>query len=810
MTQYAPSLAIAWTIAATEAQAGNAPAIEPAHLLLGICKLCDLDLDELLAALPQLDPRARVTIGSDVDRLQRIFGHMGLDHTRFRRRLRELVAREVPARYVGNVVHRDDAARACFRRAEELSAGAVGKSQLVLPEHLLQALLEEPQPSYSGLLAQMGVARPAKQLAAAPQHLQPPTTVVEGEETPAVAAPRVDRAQATPYLDRFGRDLTRAAREKKLSPVIGREREIRSLARALTQKRKNSAILVGDAGVGKTAVVEGLAQWVLTAEAPAVLQDAHIVEVSMASLLAGTKYRGEFEERVQALISEASMDRSIVLFIDEIHTLMGAGGEGASDAANILKPALARGDLRCIGATTTTEYRRYIEADSALQRRFQLVWVEEPTREAALSILRGLRLQFQAHHGLTIGDDALEAAVDLSLRYLPDYRLPDKAIDAIDQACARAHVPSVRSDLPPSVHVGRADVAIVISQRAGVPVQRVAEDEAKRLLHMETVLRRRVKGQDEALRVVSDAVRTARAGLKNPRRPVGVFLFVGATGTGKTELAKALAEFLFDDEGRLIRIDMSEYMARYAVSRLIGAPPGYVGYDEEGQLTGPVRTHPYSVVLFDEVEKAHPDVLNLLLQVLDEGHLTDTHGRVASFTEAIIIMTSNLGGGPTAQPKSVGFAAEKTAAATAGFDAGGYRQQILDALQQHLRPELRNRIQETVFFYPLSKEALRRVVDKVLDGVCTRLKERKMELALSDEAYDVLITAGYDPAFGARELERAVERLLVQPLGKALLEGRFEEGAALYVTVRDRELVLQDAGGTRAAHLSRWHGDGSE
>jgi ATP-dependent Clp protease ATP-binding subunit ClpC len=796
MTKYTPSIILIWSIAAAEAQAGHAAEIEPAHLLLGLGKLCDLDLDELRAGQPAAEAEVWQETEADAAELRRLFQQAGLDVTRFRRKLRALVAQAGSPEAGGEVTHRSQAARRVFRRAEEIAALAAGDEADLQPGHLLQALFELPDPPWAGLLVKLGLAGPLDQMFGAGAATPVETVRAQAEEQEAAAEAK--RPHPTPFLARFGRDLTRLAREGKLNPVIGRREEMRRLARVLAQQRKNNAILVGEAGVGKTCIVEGLAQRLAGPNPPPALQGKRLVEVTMAGLVAGAKYRGEFEERMQALITEASADENLILFIDELHTVLGAGGEGASDAANILKPALARGDLRCIGATTLADYRRTIEKDPALERRFQVVWVDEPTRQEALDILAGLQPRFEQHHGLTISEAALESAVELSMRYLPDFRLPDKAIDLVDQACATARIASlsVQSDQPAVTGIGRAEVAAVVAQRCRLPVEQVAEDEAQRLLNMEEALRRRVIGQDAAIQTVAAAIRAARAGLKPPHKPVGVFLFVGATGVGKTELAKALAEFLFDDERRLIRMDMSEYMEKHAVARLIGAPPGYIGYEEEGQLTGPVRTHPFSVVLFDEIEKAHPEVLNLCLQIFDEGRLTDARGRRVSFSEAVIIMTSNLGypARPAARP--LGF---RQGEATA-FSQTGYHQRIMAAVQQAFRPELLNRIQQIVFFEPIDEAAVRQIIDKFLDGLRVQLRPRRIELELSETAYALLLAQGFDPHFGAREMERAINRLLVQPLSQALLEGRFPDGAVIYVDAHDNNLVLSDLG--RTASLS--------
>jgi ATP-dependent Clp protease ATP-binding subunit ClpC len=617
---YSQDLVLAWTIAAAEAQAGNANEIEPSHLLLGLCKLCDLDLDQLFAAQREVHPAVRLQVEKGVEDLRRRFQRTSLDTTRFRRRLRTLVAKPGPGGGGKAPLHRTHASRRVFDRAERIAATESSKKGNVDASDLLHAVLELPNPLWAALLAEMGVHDPLGQMFG--PRAEAPGGSAEAKMASADAPPEAagtDQAHATPVLDRFGRDLTRLARDGKLRPIIGRREEMRTLARVLVQERKRNAILVGEAGVGKTGVVEGLAQRLVGPDAPSALQGTRLIEVSMAALVAGSSHRGEFEERMQAVITEATAN-DVILFVDEIHTVLGAGGSGASDAANILKPALARGDLRCIGATTIAEYRKHIEKDSALERRFQVVWVDEPTPAEAIDILKGLRPRFEAHHGMSITDAAIEAAVELSVRYLPDLRLPDKAIDLIDQAGAAGRMAtlSLQGGGPPAATLGRAEVATVVAQRCRLPVDQLAEDEAQRLLQMESALRRRVIGQDEAVNVVANAVRAARAGLKDPRRPIGVFLFVGPTGTGKTELAKALAEFLFGDEHRLVRIDMSEYMEKHAVSRLIGAPPGYVGHDEEGQLTGPVRTHPYSVVLFDEIEKAHVEILDLFLQIFEK------------------------------------------------------------------------------------------------------------------------------------------------------------------------------------------------
>jgi ATP-dependent Clp protease ATP-binding subunit ClpC len=776
MAQYSQSLIVVWKIAAAEAHAANGTEIEPAHLLLGLCKLPDIDLEGFLAAQPGAGAMLRSELSREMDGLRAAFQRMALDQARFRRRLRTLVKSPGPPAISDGVIHRSTDSRRLFKRAEEIArieTIATG----VRPVHLLMALMESPLQPWSGLLAEMGVGDPL----GAP--IDP-------------AAPSHSR---TPTLDRFGRDLTQLARDGKLDPVIGRREEMRRIVRVLAQKRKSNAILVGEAGVGKTCIVEGLAQRIVEPNPPPNLEGKRVVEVSMGTLVAGTKYRGEFEERMQGVVREAGENRDIILFIDEIHTVLGAGGaQGSVDAANILKPALARGDLQCIGATTIKEYRNHIEQDPALERRFQMVWIDEPTRQEAVEIIKGLRPRFEEHHGLAISDEAVEAAVELSMRYLPDFRLPDKAIDLIDQACASGRirtlsVSSVTSDGTP---IGRAEIAAVLSERVRLPIERVGEDELQRLLRMEEALSRRVIGQEEAVSAVSEAVRTARAGLNDARRPIGVFLFVGTTGTGKTELAKALAEFLFDDESRLIRVDMSEYMEKHSVSRLIGAPPGYVGHDEEGQLTGPVRTNPFSVILFDEVEKAHPDVLDIFLQIFDDGRLTDSRGRRVSFSETVIILTSNLGTRAEGPARPIGFGLAAAGAKEPDGDPEAYRRPIMDAVRRSLRPELLNRIGRVVFFYPLTEPAVRRIIDKILDNLRLRLKEKGIRLELTEAADALLMLEGFDPKFGAREMERTIARFVAEPLGAGIVEGRFGPGVAVCADARDGRMLLsvQDRG----------------
>jgi len=623
----------------------------------------------------------------------------------------------------------------------------------------------------------------------------PPADPFQPAEPEPAGAAEVSQGDGEPserILDRLGRDLTALARAGKLDPLIGRREELRRLGRILLQRRKPSAILVGDPGVGKTCLVEGLAQQIVAEDGPVRFRSARVVELAIGDLVAGTKYRGEMEERVQRLIRELQEEDDLILFLDELHLVMGLGRTENSnvDVANLLKPVLARAGVRLIGATTPEEYERYVARDRAFARRFEVVWIEEPSRDETLQILARLRGEFEEHHQVTIEDSAFEASVDLSRRYLPERRLPDKALDLIDQACARSVLGTFRrsaDDASKTFEIGREQIADVVAERCRVPRDRLLADDAARLDGLADALRERVIGQESVIEALVGALRSARAGLHAPDRPLASFLFVGPSGVGKTELAKALAEYLFDDEQLLLRIDMSEMMERHSVSKLIGAPPGYVGHGEEGQLTGPIRRTPYAVVLLDEVEKAHPQILDVLLQLLDEGRVTDALGRPASYREAIVIMSSNLGAGPDAQGRGgLGFGSTGP-----GFGGGVQeRSAIRAALEEQLRPEFLNRIDRVLEFAPLDLATLEEVVQREVELLRQRLGGR-IEVEVTEEARRALAERGYDPRYGARELRREVETTLSQPLAEALVSGDLPQDAVARLVFRSGELLLE-------------------
>jgi ATP-dependent Clp protease ATP-binding subunit ClpC len=651
------------------------------------------------------------------------------------------------------------------------------------------------------------------------------------------------RQQNTPLMDQLGIDLTAQAEQRKLDPVIGRQTEIERVIQILARRTKNNPALIGEPGVGKTAIVEGLAQRIVDGEVPQQVRDKRVWMLDVGSLVAGTIYRGQFEERMKRVIDEIKSTGAI-LFIDEVHMLVGAGAAGSSvDAANILKPALSRGELQCIGATTLDEYRRYIESDAALERRFQPVYVDEPSIEETIEILKGIRGRYEAHHNLDITDEALYSAAHLAARYVTDRYLPDKAIDLIDEAASRVRMykltdaPGMREtfeklkevkrqreeahsredfeeaaylrdreqdlrrqldqlrlgleDESHGLQVTDEDIAEVVSMWTGVPVMRIAGEESERLLQMEDALHERIVSQDEAIETIAKAVRRARAGLKDPRRPIGVFIFLGPTGVGKTELAKALAEFMFGTEDALLQLDMSEFMERHTVSRLVGAPPGYVGYYEGGQLTEAIRRRPYQVVLLDEIEKAHPEAFNMLLQIMEDGQLSDAKGRKVDFRNTILIMTSNVGVGQLNRQAALGFAVPQDEQRKAGQEYEHMKEKVLSQLKRVFRPEFLNRVDKTLVFRPLTKENLREIVDIQTKRLAPRLEEQGLTLEVTQAAKDILAEDGYDPDYGARPLRRAIMNLLEDPLSEGLLSGRFHEGDVIVADAVDDEIVFE-------------------
>ena len=701
------------------------------------------------------------------------------------------------------------------------------KADVIGTEHLLLSLLRDEDNIATQILHQFSVTYDAAR-AELNAMLSSKGAKDVGGTIPPAPDRKVERTK-TPVLDNFGRDLTKLAVEDKLDPVVGREKEIERVAQILSRRKKNNPVLIGEPGVGKTAIAEGLALRIVQKKVPRTLQDKRVVTLDLAGLVAGTKYRGQFEERMKALMNELEKARDVILFIDELHTIVGAGGaSGSLDASNMFKPALARGDIQCIGATTLDEYRKYIETDGALDRRFQKVMVDPPNYDETLQILNNIKFKYEEHHRVKYSEDAIESAVRLSSRYITDRHLPDKAIDVIDEAGSRVHmgnfevptnileleemIDKVRQEKATVVKkqdyeeaarlrdkerkfqaelevakkdwetnskdivhdVSEEDIATVVAMMTGIPVNRVAQTESEKLLKMEEALKKEIVGQDEAVSKLTKAIRRTRAGLKNPNRPIGSFIFLGPTGVGKTELCKALARYLFDSEDALVRIDMSEYMEKFSLSRLVGAPPGYVGYEEGGQLTEKVRRKPYSVVLFDEIEKAHPDIFSILLQVLDDGVLTDSFGRKVDFKNTIIIMTTNIGARDIKNIGSFGFGSEKAEDKYASL-----KNTLEDAMKRLFNPEFLNRVDETIVFRSLEKEDILKIIDIELRDLFKNIKDNKMHFALDDTAKNFLVEKGFDQKYGARPLRRAIQKYVEDPIAEEILRGSFKDGSKI-------------------------------
>ena len=720
-----------------------------------------------------------------------------------------------------------------YREAVRFKAAQIGT------EHILIAILREGDCVASRLLNTMGISV---------QKLYIDLLAAMGEDAPSIKDEMQrgnsgKRGSSTPALDSYSRNLTQMALDGKLDPVIGREHEIQRVIQILSRRTKNNPCLIGEPGVGKTAVVEGLAQRIAAGDVPDTIADKRVMTLDLSGMVAGSKYRGEFEERIKKVIAEVVEAKDVLLFIDEIHTIIGAGGaEGALDASNILKPSLARGELQLIGATTINEYRKYIEKDSALERRFQPVTVDEPSEEESIAILKGLRSRYEEHHRVEITDDALEAAVKLSSRYINDRFLPDKAIDLIDEAASKVRLsnytkPSKIKDYEAQIDdleeekesairdeayekagdikkkqeklkekirltlekwekeketrklvVGENEVADVVAGWTKIPVKKLAQEESERLKNLEGILHERVVGQEEAVTAVSKAIRRGRIGLKDPKRPIGSFLFLGPTGVGKTELSKALAEAMFGTESSLIRVDMSEYMEKHSVSKMIGSPPGYVGYEEGGQLSEKVRRNPYSVILFDEIEKAHPDVFNILLQVLDDGHITDAQGRKIDFKNTIIIMTSNAGAENIIAPKRLGFGVATDAKADHEFMKG----RVMEEVKRLFKPEFLNRIDEIIVFHPLNKDNMKEIVSIMLSVINKRaMQQMGIELDVDESGKEYLIDKGYDEKYGARPLRRAIQSLLEDSLAEKILDGTVKEGERVLVSKGENGLIFE-------------------
>jgi len=800
------------TLAQEEAQRFNHNYIGTEHILLGLVREGDGIAAKVLSNLGAELNKVRSAVEFIIGRGERtVKGEIGL--TPRAKRVIELAVDE----------------------ARRLGHNYIGT------EHLLLGLLREGEGVAAGVLESLGISL---------EKVRSETVRILQQTMPQLSS-GARTSSRTPTLDQLSADLTAMARAGKLDPVIGRDKEIERVVQILSRRTKNNPVLIGEPGVGKTAIVEGLAHRIVAGEIPETLRGKRVLALDIGSLVAGTKYRGEFEERLKKVIDEIKTAGNCMLFVDEMHTIVGAGAaEGAVDASNILKPSLARGEIQCIGATTADDYRKHVEKDAALERRFQPISVGEPTIEETIEILRGVKSRYEEHHGLTISDEAVNAAASLAARYIPDRFLPDKAIDLVDESASRVRIRHLSTpsglkeaeqaleklrgekeaaiasqqydyaaelrdrelnlaekiggieqegkkvEIPP---VTEEDIAEVVSMWTGIPVVRMAKDETTRLLQMEEVMHRHIVGQDEAITTISKAVRRARAGFKDQRRPIGSFIFLGPTGVGKTELVRVLAEFLFGSREALLRLDMSEFMEKHAVARLVGAPPGYVGYDEGGQLTEAVRRKSYSAILLDEIEKAHPDVFNILLQIFDDGHLTDAKGRRVDFRNTIIIMTSNIGAELIRRNTSLGFATKTDEAKTEQQSYERMKDKVMGEVKKFFRPEFLNRIDGIVVFHSLNKDHIRQIVDLMLEEVSKELAEKTVKLEVTDAARNLLGEKGYDPDFGARPLRRTIQDMVEDPLSDALLRGDFQAGDTVVVDCEEEEIVIRTMEAAKSA-----------
>jgi ATP-dependent Clp protease ATP-binding subunit ClpC len=749
---------IAWQIAASETSSAKQQFIDKEQLLIGICSL-----EKILApgSLKEVDPSIIKEIQVENDKIKDLFRSFKIELKSVRHTLRENVGQ---GNYTHNekVIHRSEACKECFNNAEKI-VKEQGSDKIQCLD-LLAAIMKKPGSHIDEVLKGFNVT-------------------AEDIEKAALSK----ESTKTPLLDTFGTDLTKIAEEKKIEPLIGRRDELLQVIRTLSRKQKSNPLIIGEAGVGKTAIVRGLAQRIADKNIAPALREKRLIELNMGSLVAGSKYRGEFEERLTKLIQEIKENPEIIIFIDEIHTIIGAGSvQGGLDASNILKPALARGDLICIGATTVSEYHKYFEKDAALERRFQPIMVDEPGIDDTILILNGIKATYEDHHKVKITDSVIKAAVELSVKYLLDRRLPDKALDLLDEACSRKKVPklSMIGDIDENFGtVGYEDIAEVIEEWTGIPVL-TKENEKERLLKMEDLLKERVIGQDDAIRKIAKKIKIARSGLQNPGRPLGVFLFLGPTGIGKTETAKALSSFLFGSENAMIRLDMSEFMEKHSVSKLVGAPPGYVGYEEEGQLTGALRRKPYSVVLLDEIEKAHPEVFDIFLQVFDDGRLTDAKGRTADAKNAIFIMTSNIQLSDNVYERAYGIDGDNELGT----------QRILKDLTRTFRPEFVNRIDEIIVFNHLKQDDIQKIAKLMVEKIKSRLSKKGMDLEVEGAVLGYISKEGYDENFGARPLRRAIEKMIEEPLSEKVISGELKDGDKIDVKMVNGRITIERKG----------------